>query len=498
MFTLLTVLLHHSNTLLVVYYGFSGVLSLVLLVAAARFSTSSQEPQRAQGGREDQIMSRLAVSIIVPAHNEEAVIVSSVRTLRQLDYPSFEIVVVNDGSQDGTLQVLKAEFDLAPVNDATEAKIRCGKTYQMYRSRMDQRLLVIDKESRGSKADALNSGLNAAIYPYICVVDVDSVLEPDALMKIMRPIAENPELVVASSGVILVGNGLKLRDSQIVGHCLPDAWLESIQLVEYRRAFLVERLAWSSRNMLMIISGAFGVFRKDLVSQLGGYRSETVGEDLDLAVRMHRYLLERNIEYKIALVPHPGCWTEAPSSHACLGKQRSRWHRGLLDVLLNNRDMIFNPRYGKVGMLAIPYLWIYELFSPVLELATWVSILAAGILGILNWRRTGEVLIMGMLLSALLSICSMLLGLRITARGNTIQEIIRLVACCFIEQLYYRQMHVIWRLRGFWHYLCGDVSWRSPQRRGFQCCPEPLKVIDISRVNAHHSENTPCGQLALS
>jgi cellulose synthase/poly-beta-1,6-N-acetylglucosamine synthase-like glycosyltransferase len=464
---ILSGLLQHSDRFLMGYYGLSSLVSLVLLGAAARSSWFQRKQEEGQATQQNQATPTPPVSIIVPAHNEEAVIISSLRSLQQLDHPKFEIVVVNDGSDDATLSLLKSEFDLAlEALDAT-TNVDCGEIKGVYRSQTDRRIVVVDKEARGSKADALNCGLNIAAHPYICVVDADSVLERDALMKIMEPIRRDPDLVVASSGVILVGNGLKLRGSQIVSHDLPDGWLENIQLVEYRRTFLVERLAWSSRNMLMIISGAFGVFRKDLVLGIGGYRPNTVGEDLDLVVRMHRRLLESKLKYKIALVPHPGCWTEAPSNLACLGKQRSRWHRGLLEVLVHNCDMLFNRRYGKIGMLAMPYLWAYELFSPIIEFATWISIAFSATLGFLQWKSVFAILGIGVLFSGVVSMCAVLLGFRLTGTGYSFPQITRLAACCFLEQVYYRQLHVCWRLRGFWQYFRGNVSWKSPKRRGF-------------------------------
>ena len=463
---------HNAGLGVLVYYGLSGLISVVLLIAAARMSfrypTSDGEAAQTKNAT-----GTFPVSILVPARNEERVITKAVRSLLQLSYPALEIIVINDGSDDGTLEVLRSEFDLVPGASMRQRTVSCQPVRSLYRSRSESRLLVIDKCAGGSKAGALNCGLDLASHAYVCVVDADSILEPGALDKVMAPIIKDPGRVVASSGVVLVGKRLAAVPNT-TGSGLSSSWLERIQVVEYLRAFLVERMCWSSRNMLMIISGAFGVFRKDQILKLGGYRPNTMAEDLDLVIRLHRNLLEEGKDYKISLIPNSICWTEAPSSMRCLAKQRARWHRGLLDVLLRNRDMFLNSRYGKIGLLAIPYLWLYELIAPLLEAATWLTILVAIALGFLEWKVLMGVVLLGWTCAALLSTCAIAVGFKITSQQSEGSDFIRLVASCFLEHAYYRPLQLVWKLWGVVRFFQGDTTWNSPKRQGITARPSEV------------------------
>jgi cellulose synthase/poly-beta-1,6-N-acetylglucosamine synthase-like glycosyltransferase len=465
---------HNAGLGIFVYYGLSILIGVVLLIAAARVSLRYPGISDSANAAPDMnALITFPVSVLVPARNEERVITKAVRSLLQLAYPAFEIIVINDGSNDRTLEILRGEFDLVPSTTLYQQLVFCQPVRAIYRSRLESRLVVVDKCPGGSKADALNCGLNLASHPYICVVDADSVLEPCALNKVMAPIADDPERVVASSGVVLVGNRLTTQGSPAGSSELSSTWLGRIQVVEYLRAFLVERMCWSSRNMLMIISGAFGVFRKDLVLKLCGYRPNTMAEDLDLVIRLHRDLLERGKAYKISLIPNSICWTEAPSNTRCLAKQRARWHRGLLDVLLTNRDIFFNRRYGKVGLVAIPYLWVYELLSPVLETATWLAVIVATALGILQWKALTAIVLLGWTCAALLSTCAILVGFKITDQRCGPGNFIRLVASCFLEHVYYRPLQLLWKLWGIVLFVQGDTKWNSPERQCITSCPSP-------------------------
>jgi cellulose synthase/poly-beta-1,6-N-acetylglucosamine synthase-like glycosyltransferase len=324
----------------------------------------------------------------------------------------------------------------------------------------------VDKEPAGSKADAVNAGLNAATSPYVCVVDGDSVLERDALLRIMVPILADPEHVVAAGGIVRVLNGCEIEAGRVRRVRLAKKSIEVIQVVEYLRAFLIGREAWARGNMLMIVSGAFGVFRTDLVRAVGGYRPAAIGEDFDLVARLHRRLLEKDADYRIEFVPDPVCWTEVPSDIRSLARQRARWHKGLLDVLWPNRDMLFRPRYGRIGCLALPYLWLFELLAPVIELGGFVTVLLAAVFGVLSWAFFLQFLLFGYGFATVISIGSVLQEELTYKRYNDWQDVARLVSYCFLEHFPYRQMHMIWRLQGLWQYLRGDMLWRPLKRQG--------------------------------
>src|SRR5438552_5234295 len=334
-------------------------------------------------------------------------------------------------------------------------------------------LMIALKTSAAHQRSLESHRLNGANSPYVCVVDADSVLERDALLRIMVPILEDPKRVVAVGGIIRVLNGSEIQGGTLRRVRLPRKSIEVIQVIEYLRAFLIGREAWAQGNMLTIISGAFGLFRTDLVRAVGGYRASSIGEDFDLVARMHRHLLEKRIDYQIRFVPDPMCWTEVPSDLKSLGRQRQRWQKGLLDVLWPNRDMLFRPRFGKIGCFALPYLWIFELFAPVFELAGIATIILAVSLGVLSREFFLQFLIFGYAFATVISIGSVLQEEITYKRYNDWQDVARLVSYCFLEHFPYRQMHMVWRLQGLWQYFRGGFAWKSPKRKGIQSAQAP-------------------------
>ena len=459
--------LDFSNHTLFWYYLASNVSYLAMLIIA--FKTSARHQQRLQSHRLSWLKEAPMtppVTIVAPAHNEEASVREAVRSLLDLDYPEIEVIVVNDGSADHTLEELRQEFRLRPVRAVYVPEVKSAPVRGLYRSDVDPRLIVVDKEAGGSKADAVNAGLNAVTSPYVCVVDADSLLERDALLRIMVPVLADPKRVVAVGGIVRALNGSEIENGQLRRIRLPRKGIEAIQVIEYLRAFLIGREAWAQGNMLMIISGAFGVFRTDLVRAVGGYRSRAIGEDLDLVARMHRHLREKGTDYQIRFVPDPMCWTEVPSDLRSLGRQRARWQKGLLDVLWPNRDMLFRRRYGRIGGFALPYLWVFELFAPVVEVVGIATMILASCLGVLSREFFLQFLIFGYAFATVISIGSVVQEEITYKRYNEWKDVVRLVSYCFFEHFPYRQLHMVWRLQGLWQYLRGDYEWRTVKRKG--------------------------------
>jgi len=457
-----------ANNTLFWYYLASNLAYLVMLLIALQ--TSARHHHLLQSYRLSWIKeTSLAppISIIVPAHNEEKSIRVSVRKLIELDYPEVEIVVVNDGSQDRTLEELQREFRLRNVHTLYIPEVESAPVRGLYRSETHPTLVVVDKESAGSKADAVNAGLNAATSPYVCVVDADSVLERDSLLRIMLPVVQDPERVVAVGGIVRVLNGSSIEEGHLRAR-LPKKSIEVIQVIEYLRAFLIGREAWAQGNMLTIISGAFGVFRTDLVRAVGGYRARAIGEDVDLVARLHRYLLELGTDYRISFVPDPVSWTEVPSDLGSLGRQRARWQKGLLDVLWLNRDMLMRPRYGRIGCFALPYLWLFELIAPVIEISGIVTMIVAASLGMLSRPFLLQFLLFGYAFATMISIGSVLQEEITYRRYNDWKDVARLISYCFFEHFPYRQLHMVWRLQGLWQYLRGDYAWGPMKRKGLE------------------------------
>jgi cellulose synthase/poly-beta-1,6-N-acetylglucosamine synthase-like glycosyltransferase len=467
-------LLEWSNHALFWYYLACNLAYPTMLIIALK--TSAMHQRRLQSHRLNWIKESPMVppiTLLAPAHNEESSIRVAARNLLGLDYPQLEVIIINDGSEDRTLEELREEFRLRPVRAVYVPEAHSAPVRGLYRSAVDSRLVVIDKEAGGSKADAVNAGLNAATSPYVCVVDSDSLLERDALLRIMVPILEDPKRVIAVGGIIRVLNGSEIHGGQLQRVCLPRKSIEVIQVIEYLRAFLIGREAWAQGNMLMIISGAFGLFRTDLVRAVGGYRSRAIGEDFDLVARLHRHMLDKKADYQIRFVPDPMCWTEVPSDLRSLGRQRARWQKGLLDVLWPSRDMLFRPRYGRIGCFALPYLWLFELFAPVIEIVGIILIILAACLGVLSREFFVQFLLFGFAFATVISIGSVLQEEITYKRYNDWKDVARLISYCFFEHFPYRQMHMIWRLQGLWQYLRGDLVWKPMKRKGLSSAQAP-------------------------
>ena len=406
------------------------------------------------------------ISILVPARNEQAVIVDSVTSLLALDYPEIEVIVINDGSTDDTLGELREHFQLLTTDIGYIPAIPTGLVKTVYISASDRRLVVLDKITCGRKADAVNAGLNIASSPYVCVIDGDAMLERDALRRIMAPALSDPTHVIASGGIVRAANGSVIEGGHVKEVRLPRNVLAGLQVLEYLRSFLVGRQGWARLDMLLIVSGAFGVFRSDFCRAIGGFRAAAIGEDMDLIVRLHRHALNTGGDYRVAFVPDPVCWTEVPSTLHALASQRARWQNGLADVLWRNRDMTLNPAFGRIGMVAMPYQWVFECFAPLIEIFGWLAVIAAAARGALGGTYF-LVIAGGFLLSALLSLSAVLIEEMVYHRYNRLGDLARLVGYCFLEPLFYRPLNTIWRLRGLWHYVRKRNSWELLPRTGF-------------------------------
>ncbi|MBI3405982.1 MAG: glycosyltransferase family 2 protein [Acidobacteria bacterium] len=458
-----------SNQTLFVYYFLSNLAYLVLLVVA--ICTSALHQRKLASLRLENLNASPfspPISLLVPAHNEEKTIVEALRSLLALEYPEVELIVINDGSTDSTLDVLREHFSLVETDILYIPEVPSKPVRGLYVSRNEPRLVVVDKEAGGSKADAVNAGFNVSTSPYVCVLDADSILERDALLRIMTPILTDPRKLAGVGGIVRVVNGSAVAGGKLQEIRLPRKPVEIIQVVEYLRAFLIGREGWAQGNMLLIISGAFGVFSRDLVKAIGGYRASAIGEDFDLVMRLHRHLRDTGADYHIGFVPDPVCWTEVPSDLTSLGRQRARWQKGLFDVLLSNRDMLFRKKYGRIGSFAMPYMWLFELFAPVIEIVGYATIVLAAVLGVLSREFFLQFLLFGYLFATLISIGSVLQEEITYKRYNHWRDVAWLVAFCFLEHFPYRQMHMWWRLRGLWQFLRGDMKWQRMKRVGFQ------------------------------
>ncbi|PFG33656.1 glycosyltransferase family 2 protein [Sanguibacter antarcticus] len=409
------------------------------------------------------------VSVVLPAYNEEMVILDSVRSVLDLRHPDHQVVVVNDGSTDGTLDLLKNAYDLVPDPRTVLQQIPArGLVRGLWvPSNPSIPLIVVDTENSG-RSDSLNAGVNAATRELIVMLDADSLMDPDALLVVSQPFADDPVDTVATGGVIRAANGCQVIGGRVVDVRMPRQMVARIQVVEYLRSFLLGRTGWSQANALILISGAFGMFRRDVLVEVGGLDADCIGEDFELVMRIHRHMKDAGRDYRVVFVAEPVSWTEVPSTLAVLGRQRRRWHRGLWEVLWAYRGMTFNPKYGRVGMVALPYYWLFELFAPLIELVGLVVVPLGLALGVVNLNYALALLLVAYVYGFFVT-CAALLVEEVSFHRYTYwRDLVRILGAAVAENIGYRQLTAVWRLQGWWAALRNkEAVWGTMTRTGF-------------------------------
>ena len=396
------------------------------------------------------------VSILIPAFNEERSIISTIHSLLRLEYPEFEIVIVNDGSTDSTLSAVISEFAMVEFPEAYRHRIPTAGIRGLYASSRYPNVRLVDKDN-GGKADALNAGINCVRYPIFCAIDADCILQPSSLERVVRPFLEDSS-TVACGGVVRVLNGCQVRNGFMKKAELPRTTLPMFQNIEYLRAFLFGRMGWSPFNALLVISGAFGVFDKEHVVAIGGYRSDTVGEDMDLVVRLHRKLRQERIPYRITFVPDPVCWTEVPGDLRSLQSQRMRWQRGLAESLMPNIGLLFNRHGGVVGWLAFPFMLVFELFGPLVEVLGYVAIVVMWALHLIPVQSFLVFLFLSVGIGIMLSTNAIFLEELSFQMYPRVGQQLRLFVAAVYENLGYRQLVTCWRVMGLFKWLFSKKS----------------------------------------
>lgn len=408
------------------------------------------------------------VSILAPAYNEAANIVDNVHSLLSLHYNNYDVVVINDGSTDQTLNKLIDAFKLQKVNYAINQHINTKPIRGVYRSTIpgNTRLLVLDKEN-GGKADALNAGINIAVNSLILCIDADCIIEPDAILKLVKPFMDEPVQVIAAGGVVRIANSCEVKHGRLVKVHMPNNILTRFQVLEYIRGFLLGRMAWSRINGLLIVSGALGLFDKEIVLKCGGYDIYTVGEDMDLVIRMRKYMKQQNLPYRIVYTPDPLCWTEAPIDLKVLGRQRQRWSRGNLECLVKHRDLMFNPKYGRLGLISYPYWVLIEWLGPILELIGIIVVINLIAFGLMNWVYSLMLLLMVYFFNLMLSAITILYEELSFRQYTSGKDLIKLLFLSFIEPFIYHPLVLFWEIKGNIDYLTGKKHWGKMDRSGF-------------------------------
>jgi len=410
-----------------------------------------------------------SLSVIAPAFNESQTIEDNIRTLLSLYYNNFEVVVVNDGSTDKSMELMIETYDLEKVNYYFDYRLPCKRIRGVYKSRNRsfKKLTVIDKVN-GGKADSLNAGLNVCRNDLVVSIDADSIMEPDALLKMVKPFMEAKEKkVIGAGGVIRIANSCEISGGHIKKVHLPKKFLPRAQVMEYTRAFLMGRMAWSELDGLLLISGALGMFDREIVIQSGGYHTDTVGEDMELVVRIRRHMADQGIKYDVVYIPDPLCWTEVPSTIKVLARQRSRWTRGTLETLITHRKLLFNRKYGKLGMLGYPYWLMFEYLAPIIEFLGILWFIFLAITGKLNWPFF--LLLFGFVyfFAVSLSIWSVLFEEMTFHKYERRRDVLKLIGTAFLEPIFYHPMVMLMSIKGNIDKIFNRNTWGKMERKGF-------------------------------
>ncbi|MBI4363931.1 MAG: glycosyltransferase family 2 protein [Candidatus Latescibacteria bacterium] len=407
------------------------------------------------------------ISVLVPAYNEAPSVVECIRSVLSLDYPQHEVIVINDGSTDDTLARLRREFKLEPRETVYRKSLAVsGAIRAIYRSTTHPNLVVIDKEHAGKSA-ALNAGINLSRYPLFCTIDADSLFQENALLRVVRPFLEDPDRVIAVGGQVRVANGCKVERGRVVEPRLPQNILAAFQVVEYLRAFVASRLGLSAMNNLLILSGVFSLFRKDVVVEVGGYRSDVVTEDMELVLRLHRHMREQGRPYAVQFLPDPICWTEVPQRVGALARQRGRWHRGLIHSLWLHRSLAWRPRSGSLRWIGLPYYFFFEVMGPLVELVGYILIPIAYFMGFLSPLYFWAFLFLAITSGAFLSISAVFLEELSFGLYRSWGDFALMIAVGVLENFSYRLLTLLFRLGAVLDIILGRGGWGKQERAGF-------------------------------
>jgi cellulose synthase/poly-beta-1,6-N-acetylglucosamine synthase-like glycosyltransferase len=408
------------------------------------------------------------VTILIAMHNEEKVVLRSIRSALATEYPFFEVIVINDGSTDGTLQKVVDTFGLKKIDRVYRTFLRTKPVKDFYYSLETPHLLVVDKEL-GGKADTLNCGINVSRSPYFCSLDADSLLEKDALIRVMTPLLDSSVPVIAIGGVVRIINGLRFTDEITIEKIdLPDNTLLLFQIVEYIRGFLFGRVGWDTLRSLLILSGTFSLFQKASVVEAGGFMVGNVSEDMEMIVRLHRHMLKKKRPYRIRFVSDPICWTEAPDNLKMLGRQRRRWHLGLIQSIWQNREMMMNPRFGRIGLAVVPYYIVFEILGPVIEVLGYPVVIISYFVGILSLDFLLLFLTLAIFYGVFLSTASIFLEELTFKRYPKWSHLFKLLVYGVLENFGYRQLNSFWRFEALIMYFIGLRKWEHVHKKGTQ------------------------------
>ncbi|WP_188378267.1 glycosyltransferase family 2 protein [Halobacillus andaensis] len=463
----MTIVVNVTAVIVIVYMVLVALVYISLFMIASPKIRKERELNRQELIEDTSVNTdTFPVSVLVPAFNEDIGIIDTARSMLGLNYPQHEIIVIDDGSKDTTSEKMIQEFNMKEIDLAIRQYFPTQRVKRAFQSEDHANLFLVQKEN-GGKADALNAGINFSNYPYFSAIDGDSILDKDALLKTMKPIIDSNGEVTATGGTVRIANGSTIKRSKVEKIALAKEPVVIMQIIEYFRAFLIGRLGLSRMNILLIISGAFGVFEKKRVIKAGGYDVSTVGEDMELIVRIHRSIKHEKSNQRIEYIQDPVCWTEAPSTISSLRLQRKRWQRGLAETLWMHKRMMFNPKYKGVGLFSMPYYLLIELLSSIFELVGYVIIVLGLVFSFVSPEVTIVMTVMTVLYGSLLSSLAVLLEEWTYHKFPDLKSLVILFAWALTETFWYRPMVVWWRCEGIIQVLRNKKAvWGNMNRKG--------------------------------
>lgn len=411
------------------------------------------------------------ISVIAPAFNEALTIIENVHSLLNLNYPKYEVIIINDGSTDDTLEKMVREFDLAEVDFAYNELLKTKPVKRIFRSTNPaySKLVVVDKENGKAKADASNAGINVSAFDHFLCTDVDSILDRDTLMKLVKPIMEQGrKRVIATGATLRMANSCIIEQGFMQRVVVPKQLLPRFQEVEYIRSFVMGKMGWSVINCVPNVSGGLGLFDKEITINAGGYDPQSFGEDMELVLRMMTYCVNYKIEYAIEYIPITLCWTEGPSTLKVFGRQRTRWARGLAQLMFSHRKLLFNPNYGRLGLIVMPYNFLFELLAPIIEFLGILYYIYIIFMNQVNWPYAIILLVFVYTYAIMISTLSILWDQLTHHTYKTWREVVILCLTAFFEMLVYHPLIVFYAIKGYYNFLANRKhTWGNMQRQGF-------------------------------
>lgn len=455
----------------VFYYASSMIFSYLILAAFSSLNLIRYKSYNSDKDDEVLMKSPLTpgVSVIAPAYNEEVTIIVNVKSLLTLEYPLFEVIIVNDGSKDKTLEKLIDEFELVEVDFLYVEKIKTKPFKRVFKSTNPKYsiLTVVDKENGGTKADASNAGINASVFPYYLSTDVDCVLNRKTLLKMIKPFLNSKKRVVGVGSTLRMLNGCEVKDGVVVRVKPPKRLIPCFQELEYIRAYLLGKMGWSFINSVPNISGGLGLFDKEIAIKAGGYAGDSHAEDMDMATKLARYMINNNMKYKLVYIPISCCWTEGPDNVQVLSRQRTRWSSGLAQIFRVYSEVLFNRKFKRLGLIAFPYTFIYEFLAPIIEGVGILFFIYLVLVNKVNWDMAWIILLYSYTFAIFITTLVVIQDHIVFKHYKKISEVLRLILMGFLEPIIYHPLIVWFALKGYFNFYVGkELKWGAMTRKG--------------------------------